>query len=425
MKFDRAKAVKILVLLATISLVMNSAAATLNVIIITDPTGQDPNGAAAGSMSYDTNMFQSTFLYSPESDWAVLSGGSEDNETSRLGAIVDTIKNLKANQTPATAVSAANNYQGIRIVAGGPTIGAAVGGDFDAYVVTVAGDGTVTVTPYSSGVAVLPAGTKGAIIHLRHTPGNPVGGNIDSIRQSTAVMIGEQIRDGYSATDIMGNVFKKVAVESGEKYGGGAVNLVSDITTGDAFTPENVSQVGYPMDQPYSKVDPISGWSIAYPAAESYTTSPIDDNPLQTVYAYDALRNMITVSPTNATVYVYGTDMPGISSTTSDVVTSSVSKNGFNQNTIAASINDAIDRGLLVGVNHVEPKDINIKSNSKEVGVYFTPLPGGRTAPTWNLPISSSLLDIIGNMQTAIGIILVVLVLFRSTLISSFMKKRR
>lgn len=425
MKIDRAKAMKILVLLATISIVMNSAAATLNVIIISDPTGQDPNGAAAGSMSYDTNMFQSTFLFSPENDFSVLSGGSEDNETSRLGAIVETVKRLKANQTPANAVSAANAYNGIRIVAGGPTIGAAVGGDFDAYVVTVAGDGTITVTPYSSGVAVLPAGTKGAIIHLRRTPGNPIGGNVTAVRMATAVMIGEQIRDGYSATDIMGNVFKKVSIESGEKYGGGAVNLVSGISTGDAFTPMNVSQVGYPMDQPYSKYDPVCGWSVGYPAADSYTTCPIDGNPLKTIYAYDALKNRITVSPSNATVFVYGTDMPGISTTTSDIVVSSVSKNGFNANTIAASINDAIDRGLLVGVNHVEPKDINIKANTKQVGVYYTPLTGGRTAPTWNLPISSSLLDIIGNMQTAIGLILVVLVLFRSTLISSFMKKRR
>ncbi len=404
---------------------MNSAAATLNVIIITDPTGQDPNGAAAGSMSFSPNMFQSTFLFSAEDNFAVLSGGSEDNETSRLGAIVETVKRLKDNETPANAVGAANSYKGIRIVAGGPTIGAAVGGDFDAYVVTVAGDGTITVTPYSKGTAILPAGTKGAIIHLRHTPGNPIGGNVSAVRQATAVMIGEQIRDGYPATEIMGNVFQKVSVEAGEKYGGGADNLVSDSTTGDAFTPTDVNQTGYPMDQPYSKYDPECGWSIAYPAAESYSTCPIDGNPLKTVYAYDALKNAITVSPSNATVYVYGTDMAGISTTTSDIVTSSVSKNGFNANSIATSVNSAIDRGLLVGVNHVEPKDINIKANSKQVGVYFTPLAGGRTSPAWNLPISSSLLDIIGNMQTAIGLILVVLVLFRSTLISSFMKKRR
>lgn len=425
MKIDRANVLKTLVLLVTVSLMMNSAAATLNVIIITDPTGQDPNGAAAGSMSFAPNMFQSTFIYSPEDHFAVLSGGSEDNETSRLAAIVETINRFKQNETPAEAVAVASSFKGIRIVAGGPTVGAAVGGDFDAYVVTVAGDGTITVTPYSSGVAVLPAGTKGAIIHLRHTPGNPIGGNVSAVRQATAVMIGEQIRDGYSATEIMGNVFQKVSTESGEKYGGGAVNLVSDITTGDAFTPSALNQTGFPMNDPYSKQCPECGWSVAYPAAESYTTCPLDGSTLKTVYAYDALKTAITVSPTNATVYVYGTDLAGIGTTTSDIVTYSVSKNGFNANTIAAAINSAIDRGLLIGVNHVEPKDINIKANSKQVGVYFTALPGGRTSPAWNLPISSQLLDIIGNLQTAIGLILIVLVLFRSTLISSFMKKRR
>lgn len=422
---DRKYIMRITVLLVTITLLMNSAAATLNVIIISDPTGQDPNGAAAGSMSYSPNMFQSTFLFSPENDFTVLSGGSEENETSRLRAIVETVNRLQQNQTPANAAGAANSFQGIRIIAGGPTIGAAVGGDFDAYVVTVAADGTIQVTPYSRGLAVLPAGTKGAIIHLRHTPENPVGGNIESIRRETAIMIGEQIRDGYSATEIIGNVYEKVAVESGEKYGGGAVNLVSDITTGDSFTPLNVSQRGFPMDEPYSKYDPISGWSVAFPAANSYTVSPIDGNPLRTVHAYDAMENMITVAPSNATVFVYGTDMPGVDTTTSEIVISSVSKNGFSANAIAASINSAIDRGLLVGVNHVEPKDINIKENSKQVGIYFTPLTGGRTSPPWNLPINPQLLDIIGNLQTAIGLILVVLVLFRSTLISSFMKKGR
>ena len=31
--------------------VMAAASATCNVIVITDPSGEDPNGAAAGSMS--------------------------------------------------------------------------------------------------------------------------------------------------------------------------------------------------------------------------------------------------------------------------------------------------------------------------------------------------------------------------------------
>lgn len=412
-------------MILTISLMMNTVAATLNVIIISDPTGQDPNGAAAGSMSFSPNMFQSTFIFSPEHNFAVLSGGSEDNETARLLAIVETIKRLDSNSTPSNAVSAANSFKGIRIMAGGPTVGASVGGDFDAYVVTVGADGTITVTPYSKGLATLPAGTKGAIIHLRHTEGNPIGGNVSEVRKDTAIMIGQKIRDGHSATDIMGDVFQKVSIEAGEKYGGGAVNLISDISTADTFTPAKVNETGYPMDQPYSKTDPESGWSIAYPAAESYTISPIDGAPLKIVYAYDALRDVITVSPHNATVYVYGVDTAGISTTTEEIVTSTVSEKGFSTELIAKDINTAIDRGLLIGVNHVEPKDINIKENSKEVGVYFTPLPEGRTSPPWNLPISSSLLDVIGNLQTALGLILIVLVLFRSTLISSFMKKRR
>lgn len=425
MKFNRVNILKIMVLLMTISLAMNTAAATLNVIIISDPTGTDPNGAAAGSMSYANNMFQSTFIFSPEQDFAVLSGGAEMNETNRLSAIVETIKLFKENQTPSTAVSVASNYKGIRIMAGGPTIGAAVGGDFSVYVVTVADDGTITVTPHTNGLAVLPAGTKGAIIHLRHTSTNPSGGDTEVIRRETAVMIGEKIRDGYSATEIMGDVFEKVSVEANENHGGGAVNLVSDITTGDTFTPTDVNQPGFPMNEPYSKYDPECGWGVAYPAAESYSTCPLDGNPLEIAYAYDVLKTAITVSPTNATVNVYGTDLPGVSTTTSEVVRYSVNKNGFNANAIAKSINSAIDRGLLIGVNHVESKDINIRENSKQVGVYFTPLGGGRTSPPWNLPISSTLLDIVGNLQTAIGLILVVLVLFRSTLISSFMKKRR
>ena len=68
-------------------MVVNTASATMNVIVITDPTGQDPNGAAAGSQSWAENMFQSTFIMSKDKHFAVLSGG-EGNETPRLGAIV-------------------------------------------------------------------------------------------------------------------------------------------------------------------------------------------------------------------------------------------------------------------------------------------------------------------------------------------------
>ncbi len=45
---------------------------------------------------------------------------------------------------------------------GGPTIGAAVGGYFLAYVVIVSDNGTITVTPYNGGLAVLPPGDQGS-----------------------------------------------------------------------------------------------------------------------------------------------------------------------------------------------------------------------------------------------------------------------
>ena len=51
---------------------MSSVAATCNIIVITDPSGEDPNGAAAGSMSFADNMFQSTFLMSKNNHFAVV-----------------------------------------------------------------------------------------------------------------------------------------------------------------------------------------------------------------------------------------------------------------------------------------------------------------------------------------------------------------
>ena len=68
-------------------LTMSSVSATCNIIVITDPTGQDPNGAAAGSMSFAQNMFQSTFLMSKNNHFAVLSGGTGSSDT-RLESII-------------------------------------------------------------------------------------------------------------------------------------------------------------------------------------------------------------------------------------------------------------------------------------------------------------------------------------------------
>lgn len=413
---------KFLLFILAIMLFIVPAAATCNMVIITDPTGNDSNGAAAGSMSFAQNMFQSTFLMSKDNHFAVLSGGEGDS-IARLGAIVETTKRLKSGATPSEAASAASSFSGIRVMVGTATQGAAVGGSFDAYVVIVEDNGTITVTPYSGGLAVLPAGKKGAIIHLRNTHGNPMYGTATKVRQETAVNIGKMIRDGYPATTILAEAFEEVANDSGEKYGGGGVNLVSGITTGDMFTPSELNTTGYEMNSVYSKSCPTCGWSIGYPSSDNYDVCPIDGTALKTYYAYDALKNTITVTAQTVQVSVYGSDETGIRETTEEIVKASVKKNGYDSTAIAKSINNGIDNGYLVGVNYVEPKDINVKQSSRAVGVYFKPLANQRSAPAWNLPISSSLLDIIGNMQTAIGIILVLLVLFRSTLITSFLKK--
>ncbi len=400
----------------------STASATMNVIVITDPTGKDPNGAAAGSMSFAQNMFQSTFIMSKDQQFAVLSGG-EGNSYQRLLAIVKAISLLENGANPSEAAGSANSYSGIRVVVGGPTIGAAVGGSFDAYLVTVDDSGVIRASLYSGGLAVLPAGTKGAILHLRNTHGNPQYGTATRVRQETAINIGKMIRDGYSATYIVGKVFEEVSKDAGEKYGGGAVNLVSGISTGDMFTPEKLNETGFPMNEAYTKVCAVDGWSVGYPEAENYERCPIDGSALKTVYAYEALTSAITVTQNTVLVSVYGTDETGVVETTQEIVKASVKKNGYSANAIAASINKGIGNGLLVGVNYVEPKDINIKQNSKAVGVYFTPLPNSRTSPAWNLPVSSGLLDILGNIQTAIGFVMVLLVLFRSTLITSFKRK--
>ncbi|MBZ9571288.1 hypothetical protein KQY27_06995 [Methanobrevibacter sp. TMH8] len=402
-------------LIATIS-------ATMNVIVITDPTGQDPNGAAGGSMSFAKNMFQSTFLMSKENQFVVLSGG-EGDASNRLKAIVSSISKLENGADAAVGAATASSYSGIRLMVGGPSIGAAVGGSFDAYLITVDSDNTIKITPYSSGLAVLPPGEKGAIIHLRNTHGNPQYGTATAVRRQTALNIGRMIRDGYPATAIVGQVFKEVSNDAGEKYGGGAVNLVSGISTGDMFTPDQINTTGYPMDEPYVKVCPNDGWSIGYPAAENYETCPIDGTPLKEIYAYDALTDAITVTQNSVSVSVYGSDAPGLSQTTNEVVQASVAKYGYDANAISGSINKGIKNGLLVGVNYVEPNDINVKQGSKAVGVYYTQLPNGRTAPPWNLPINSFVLDLLGSIQTAIGIILILLVIFRSRLLQSFQKR--
>ena len=402
---------------------MNSVAATCNIIIITDPTGEDPNGAAAGSMSFAQNMFQSTFLMSKNNHFAVLSGGTGSSDV-RLDSIVAAVASLENNASAASAAAIASNYEGARLVVGGPYIGAAIGGSFDAYVIVVDDDtGSISVTPYSSGVAVLPPGKKGAIIHLRNTDGNPLYGTADQVRKETAMNIAKMIRDGYPATVILSEAMGEVANDSGEKYGGGGVNLISGISTSDMFTPAEMNSTGYPMDEPYSKVCDNCGWGVGYPAADSYDTCPICNSKLRIVYAYEALGSAITVSEDSVSVSVYGSGKPGIASTTKEIVQASVNKYGYDPASIASSINKAINNGLLVGVDYVEPKDINVKEESKAVGVYYNTLPGDKSSPAWDLPVDGNILNILGSIQTAVGIVLILLVVFRSRLLRSFQKR--
>ena len=402
---------------------MSSVAATCNIIVITDPTGQDPNGAAAGSMSFAQNMFQSTFLMSKDNHFAVLSGGTGSSDV-RLDSIVDAVANLENNASAASAASIAGSYEGARLLVGGPYMGAAIGGSFDAYVITVNdADNSITVTPYSSGVATLQPGQKGAIIHLRNTEGNPYYGTADYVRKETAMNIGKMIRDGYPATTILSEALGEVARDSGEKYGGGGVNLVSGISTGDMFTPTEMNSTGYPMDEPYAKSCDECGWGIGYPAADNYETCPICGGPLKIVYAYESLGNAITVSPDAVSVSVYGSGKAGVAATTKEIVQASVNKYGYDASAIAGSINKGINNGLLMGVDHVEPKDINVKEESKAVGVYYTALPGDRSSPSWDLPVDENIMNILGSIQTAVGIVLILLVIFRSRLLKSFQNR--
>ena len=228
------------------------------------------------------------------------------------------------------------------------------------------------------------------------------------------------IRDGYPATYIVGKAMEEVARDSGEKYGGGAVNLVSLISTGDMFVPEQVNTTGYPMDENYSKVCLHCGWATGYPDAENYNVCPICNQELEVRSATDVLINEITISKDAVSVSVYGSDKAGLADITREVVKASVKKYGYNASSIAGSINKGINNGLIVGVHYVEPSDLNVKPSVRAVGVYYNPLPNGRTSPEWKLPINSIFLTILGSIQTAIGFVLIVLVVFRTRLLKSF-----
>ncbi|WQH64501.1 hypothetical protein PXD04_01535 [Methanosphaera sp. ISO3-F5] len=418
----QSKYMKISIFLLLLIMFSSVASATMNVAVITDPTGKDPNGCAAGSQSFAANMFQSTFIFSQERKIALLSGGEGTSDV-RIAAIITALTQLQANATLEKIVGVAQSFDGIRLMAVNPTEGIAVGGDFQVYVVTVDSNSNIKVQAASGGVVSIPAGTRGAMIHLRNSEGNPKSGTADRVRLQTAMNMGKMIRDGYPATTIVEKAFEEVSKDSGENHGGGAINLISGVTTGDMFTPEQLNGVGYEMDQPYSKVSQ-TGWSIGFPEANNYQVSPVDGSPLTTIYAYEALGNAITVSNDNPSVSVYGSDNRGLYEATQDIVSASVTRNGYDPVKITASLNRAIDSGTIVGVEHLSTSDLNVKENVKAVGVYYTPVSNGRTAPQWNLPINSQIFDVLGNIQTVIGILLILLALFRSSLIKSFFRRR-
>ncbi|MBQ6813479.1 MAG: hypothetical protein IJP12_02450 [Methanobrevibacter sp.] len=404
--------------------VIAAVSATCNVIVITDPSCQDPNGAAAGSMSFANNMFQSSFIMSKNDQYAMLSGG-EGNGTERNYAIIDALAAMQHGASPSAAAALATGYEGIRLVIGGPTMGAAIGGDYNAYLVVVDDSEKITVTHHQGGVVQLPQGSKGAIIHLRNSEGNPMSGTAESVRRQTAINIGKMIRDGYPATYIVGKAMKEVAEDSGEKYGGGAVNLVSCISTGDMFVPDQMNTTGYPMDENYSKSCPKCGWATGYPDAERYNVCPYCGGELNINSATDILIDAITVSKDAVSVSVYGSDRLGLSDITREVVKASVKKYGYNASSIAGSLNKGINNGLIVGVDYVEPSDLNVKADVRAVGVYYNALPAGRSSPAWDLPINSMVLTILGTIQTAIGFVLIVLVLFRTRLLKNFRDRIR
>ena len=56
------------------------------------------------------------------------------------------------------------------------------------------------------------------------------------------------------------------------------------------------------MDENYSKVCPVDGWSISFPEADNYETCPLDGTPLKTLSATEALDNAITVTGNTTSV---------------------------------------------------------------------------------------------------------------------------
>jgi len=398
---------------------------TCNIIVITDPTGKDPNGAAAGSMSFAPNMFESTFLVSKKLHVAVLAGGLGKG-TARLKVILNTIRFLELG-APITVAIAGGLMEGPtnRILVGGPGKGMAVGGSYDVSVVLVKGN-KIVIREYHSAqgfnIVKVPPNVKGAIIHLRNTPGNPKFGTATHVRVAAAIMVGQMIRDGYPATDIVAKAMGFIAKESGEKYGGGMVNITAGLTTGDTFTPAKLGQKGFPMDAPYRKVCPRCGWSAPYWMAKNINRCPRCGAPLKTEYAWQVARDMITVSKTHPVVHVYGIKSPYDKTAIVEAAQVLAEHHKLNRENLASVIDSEISSNTLLDYDYIYPSDIKINKKANIVTVYMKPLPEGYRKPPLKIPIPNYYLHVLGLICSALGIGLIVMGICRELLLRRLRK---
>ncbi|HII70023.1 hypothetical protein [Methanopyrus kandleri] len=398
-------------LIALLALV-SGASATFNMIVITDPSGKDPNGAAAASMSFAPNMFQSTFLVSKKLHVAVLAGGLSKG-TARLEAILACIRALELGEDIESAVRAGISRSPTdRLLVGGPGKGVAVGGSYDIAVVIVKGNKIIIKQYHSSGgpnIVRIPKNVKCAVIHLRNTPGNPMYGTATKVRIEAAIMAGRMIRDGLPATEIVTRIMGYVAKKSGEKYGGGVVNITAGLSTGDTFVPPKLNARGIPMDTAYRKVCPKCGWSVAYPAASKYSRCPVCGSSLRTEYAWQVARDMITVRKDQPIVRVYGIKSVYDKVSIVETVQTLVQAGKKQPEDIARAIDSDIDNNTLLGYDYILPGDVKVEPEANLITIYMRPLPEGYKKPPLKTPISPETLHSLGLISSAVGVALIVL----------------
>ncbi len=381
-------------------------------IVITDPSGKDPNGAAAGSMSFAPNMFQSTFLVSKKLHVAVLAGGLGKG-TARLEAILACIRRLELGMPLEEAVRAGIEKSPTdRLLVGGPRRGIVVGGSYDVAVVLVKGN-KIIIRQYHSGsgpnIVKIPPNVKCAVIHLRNTPGNPLYGTATRVRVEAAIMAGRMIRDGLPATEVLARVMGYVAKKSGERYGGGAVNITAGLSTGDTFVPARLNERGFPMDAPYRKACTKCGWSSPFPTAARYTRCPVCGSPLKTEYAWQVARDLITVRRNQPVVRVYGVRSPYDKATIVEIVQSLIQHGKRDPEDIARAIDNAIDNNTLLGYDYVLPSDVKVEKKANVVTVYMRPLPRGYKKHPMKSPVPTEVLHALGLVGSALGVTLIVL----------------